>query len=66
MLCKHTTLYFASGGYYVCCGSCPMHWIAVKDDGAYNYAAGDHQLDGKDLRVETESVSVARARAGTG
>lgn len=61
--CRHPTLYFASGGYYVICSSCRMSWIATSLEGAYNYQAGDHGLDGNDIRVEAEaSKSASRTR----
>lgn len=28
--CKHATLYFASGGYYIYCSDCSRSWVARK------------------------------------
>jgi hypothetical protein len=40
-----------------------MSWIATSLEGAYNYQAGDHGLDGNDIRVEAEaSKSASRTR----
>lgn len=39
--CEHDQLYFASGGFYLCCPQCGVSWVATK-----NYDGdGDKDLD---------------------
>ena len=40
MTCKHLSLRFGSGGFYVFCDECNVAWVAVKKGGT-----GDRDLD---------------------
>lgn len=57
MPCKHRTLFFGSGGYYVICSLCSCTWVAKDpmvetDTPDKNYASSAVELTNDDLRIE--------------
>lgn len=56
--CSHRTLYFASGGYYVCCRECSGVWVAKRgwsDDTNLDYSRAANIVSTADERVPKET-----------
>jgi hypothetical protein len=61
--CKHPTLTFGSGGYYVFCRQCGFTWVAKRSDGPepntlVDRDAGSNGLGGHDSRTPEVPSSV--------
>lgn len=63
--CRHNTLRFGSGGFYVMCADCWQTWVALKtgrvNDAELDYERGGDRLFGTDLRVNPEEPTNGEA-----
>ena len=53
--CKHETLRFGSGGYYVFCETCHVRWVAIKggpDDTELDRDRAGDGLTADELRID--------------
>jgi len=57
MVCKHQTLFFGSGGYYIICAECSYMWVAKDPMSQMDEPAKDFQrleLTNKDIRIDPQ------------
>jgi hypothetical protein len=59
--CKHETLRFENGGYYIVCDRCLVLWIAIKDRTTTEFDPdrATDDLSGDELRIDL-TAGVAR------